>query len=404
MSSYKNRNFWMLSAYYFVIYMSGGSFMSYISLYYAHIGFTNAEVGMIASLGAVVTIFAQPFWGTMADRARYKNRVIWAAILGAASTVWLMPLADSTKTGLFAAFAVFTIFQCAPNPLSDALTMEVCQKNKFNFSTIRTMGSLGFAIAAFAAGQILTRNIMYIFPVYSVLMFSALIISFPIPKVEGHQKTAEKKRFFDVLKDRRLVVLYVFALIIQGTHSFVFAFHAIYSVENGIPTSVIGTGVMIGSISQFPFMLLFPKIIKRVPVIYILCVSGLVHAVRWLVYAYALNEVTIYLLWVMHGLCFMVFYLCFADIVSNTVAPELKASGQAMNALVLLGASRILGTALGGVGAELAGLRSAFAVCGVLCVGATAVFFMVTKRMRFNQEKEETDFDHEQHEQHEQKA
>jgi PPP family 3-phenylpropionic acid transporter len=378
-----NRQFWLLSAYYFMIYMSGGSITAYISLYYAHVGLTNAEVGMVASLGAIVTIIAQPFWGTMADRARTKNRVICLTILGSALTVWLMPLADNTRIGLFAAVAVFTVFQCASNPLSDAMTIEICNKRKFNFSTIRTMGSLGFAIASFAAGQVLASDIMYIFPIFSVLMFAALLIALPLPKVEGHQLSTEKKRFFDVLKDKRIVVLYAFALIVQGTSSFSLSFHAIYAAEHGITTDILGTAVMIGSISQFPFMLFFPKIIKRFNVMYLLCVSGLVHALRWYLFAYAINDVSIYFIWALHGLCFMVFYLCFADIVSNTVAPGLRASGQAMNAMVLFGVSRILGSALGGVSAEMVGLQRTFAICGALCVAATLVFFAVARRMTF---------------------
>ena len=378
-----------LSAFYFIIFMAGGAFSNYVALYYVHVGLTTAQIGMISSLAAIVTVFVQPFWGTIADRAKTKNRIICVAIVGSAAMVWLLPLADATVLGIFLAFTAFTVFQCAYNPLADATTLEICQKHKFNFSTIRTMGSLGFALAAFVAGHLIARNIMFIFPVFSGLMLFALFTLIFIPKVAGHQNKgdkANKHRFTDVLKHKRLVIIYIYALVIMTTMSFAFSFHAIYSAEIGITADIIGTGVMIGSIAQFPFMLLFPKIVKKVPLVFVLCASGLVHAARWLLYAYALNEVTIYFICALHGFCFMVFYLCLTEIVSKTVPPELRASGQTMNALVILGLSRIIGSALGGFGGELIGLQSVFAISGVLCIVATLVFFVVVKIRKFEKE------------------
>ena len=375
----ERRGFWRISSYYFVVYMSGGSFFAYIALYYAHIGLSNAEVGMLATLGAIVAIIAQPFWGVAADKAKVKNMILLVAVFGSAVTVWLVPLADATRLGLFAAFAVFTIFQCAPHPISDAMTLEICQKRKFNFSTIRTIGSLGYALLAFLAGQIFAYNIMLIFPVYSALMFGAFFIALSLPKVKGHRQAKEKKRFTDILKNRKLSVLYIYTAIIQTTLAFSVTFHAIYSAEFGIGPDILGIGIMIGSFAQFPFMLLFPKINKRVSIHYILCVAGLTQALRWLMFAFFLNHITIYFIWALHGTGFIVFYLCLADYVSKNVEPQQRASGQAMNALILGGISRILGSSLGGLGAQFLGIGPVFFISGLLCVAATVVFFVVMK-------------------------
>jgi len=163
--------------------------------------------------------------------------------------------------------------------------------------------------------------------------------------------------------------------------SFFFSFHAIYSAEMGVTTDILGVAVMIGSVSQFPFMLLFPKIFKKFPVVAIFCISGLATAFRWFMYAYALNSVTIYFIWALQGAGFIVFYLCLANVVSNTVAPGLRASGQAMNALVLFGVSRIVGSMLGGFSADIWGMSATFAISGALCVAATAAFFLVARKM-----------------------
>ena len=372
--------FWMLSAYYFFIYMGMGSLFTYLPLYYAHRGLTNTEVGYIVSLCAVVGILAQPRWGVFADRARTKNTVTLIALGGAIVCVWLMPLTEGFKIGLFLAAVVYTFFQCAYQPLSDTMTLEICAKNGYNFSTIRAMGSLGYAIIALVAGHILVRDIRYIFYLYSLFLLIAFLISLPLPKIAGHQREGEKKRFLDVLKNKKLIVLYVYTLIIQGTMSFFYSFHVIYSSSVGITTDVIGGAVMLGTAFEFPFMILFPRIYKRFPVVYILGAAGLICAVRWFMYAYALNAVTIYFIWILNGVGFIVFFLCLTTVVSGTVEPALRASGQAMNALVF-GASRILGSMLGGFSADMLGIPSTFAIAGATCIMATIAFLIVARKM-----------------------
>ena len=87
-----------------------------------------------------------------------------------------------------------------------------------------------------------------------------------------------------------------------------------------------------------------------------------------------LNTFTFYITWLLHGSCYIVFYLCLADYVSRTVEPELRASGQAMNALVISGVSRIIGSGLGGLAAGVIGLGPTFLGAAVLCSVAAVIY------------------------------
>ncbi|WP_248928438.1 MFS transporter [Paenibacillus hamazuiensis] len=370
------------SMFYALIYMSTGAFFSYISLYYTEIGLGNYEIGWLTSIGAVVGLFAQPLWGIVSDRSRYKNRVLVICTLLSAASVWLVQLSGSSFWLLLLAVIVFSFFQVAINPLSDAITLELSSKGLVKFSGVRTFGSVGYAVMSIGAGWLFARNIHSIFLVTSLMMLCSFVISFLLPKVEGHQSGKAKVNPVEMFKDRPLVILYVYAFILSTTLGFFFSFHAIYSQQQGVSMEVIGLGLAIGSFSQFPFMLWFDWVYRRFGMVNILVFSGLIHALRWLLYGTALTPQTVLLMWVVHGGTYILLYLCLAQYVNKHVMKELRATGQMFNSIILLGISKIFGAVLGGWYAAKFGFASAFLLGMGLSLGATAVFWWLAARTK----------------------
>lgn len=257
--------------------------------------------------------------------------------------------------------------------------MELANKSKFNFSRVRTAGSVGYAAMSAVAGWILDRNIDYMFPVFSVMMFAAFLFALGIPRVEGHQQKT-KVKLKELFNNKPLTLLYIYTFTMESTIGFFFTFHAVYSQQQGISTSLIGIGIMIGSISQFPFMIYFDRLYGRFGIYNILLFSGLIHIIRWGLYAIAVTKFTVILSWVLHGGTFMLFYLCLAEYVNRHVRKELKASGQMMNSIMLSGGSRIFGGLAGGAYAAWFGMGSGFALCAVICAAAIVYFVLFVKK------------------------
>lgn len=363
-----------IACFYALIFMNNGAFNSYVSLYYASIDLTNAQIGVLTSMSALVALFAQPLWGTISDRAATKNHILTLLVLGSAISIWLTPLAGSALGLLLVFTSVYYLFHCAVNPLSDAVTLELASREGFSFSIIRTVGSLGFALTAAVAGRVIESNIMNIFVAVSVLMFSAFLLSFRIPPVQGHQDRTHPVRFWELFRSPQLCVIYTYTFLLSCTLGFFFSFHAIFSVEQGVSTSVLGTAIMIGSFSQFPFMVLFDRINRRFRVVDLLTLSGLIFTVRWFLYAGILSPETILPIWLLHGGTYIVIYLCLADYVYHHVRPELQATGQMMNAVIIMGISRAVGSALGGAAANSFGLQAAFLGAAFVCLAAVVSF------------------------------
>ncbi|MDC3416996.1 MFS transporter [Aquibacillus salsiterrae] len=371
--------FFKTSLYYTLIFMATSSLVSYISLFYAEMDVVDSKIGILTSVGAIIGVLANPFWGVRGDRAKAKNNVLRLCLLFAACFVWLFPLLGNNFLLLLLVACSFYFFQSAINPLSDAISLELSAKENFQFSNVRTFGSLGFAVMSVIAGSLIEYSIDAIFILYSSLMFIALIVSFWIPNIKGYQQDRQKVKFWQVLKSRSLRRIYLYTLILSTGFGFFISFHALYSVEQGISVGLLGIGIMIGSFSQFPFMLFFDKLYEKLGIRKIILISGLFNVTRWTLYAVWLNSYTILFLWLLHGGSFILVYLCLAEYVHRHVQKELKVSGQMMNFIVLQGAGQIIGGIVGGFFADLYSYGIVFASLAVISLIGVFYFWYSTR-------------------------
>ncbi|WP_164821474.1 MFS transporter [Paenibacillus koleovorans] len=375
-----NRNFVKIAVYYALIFMGAGAYSSYIGLYYSDIGYGTAQIGTLSTLAAVMAILVQPYWGLLADRAKYKNNVLLLCTFVTTISIWLVPFAGDRYGLLIVATLFITIFQCPIFPMSTTVTLEIAGRSGFKFSSVRTMGSVGFALMSVLAGWMIKLDLIYIFVLYSSLMLLTVILNVTVPKVKGHQHGGKKLNLKEVFKNKRLIYIFIYAMFIQATISFYFSFQAIYSTEVGISTGMIGLGLMIGSLSQFPFMIWFDKLYKKFGITNILLFAGLVQAVRMVLFAYFNSPASILFLWILHGGTIIMISLSLMEYVNATVLPELRASGQMMNAIVMQGLATIVGSFAGGTLASHLGLQMTFVIYSGVSLAAALCFWYVVRR------------------------
>lgn len=378
----KRSLFIVSSVYYALFFMAGGGFVSYIGIWYSSINLPNALIGIISSAGLLAGMLGQPLWGTLADHSKNKTRMLNILNLIAAALIWLVPASHSSFWLILASMIIFSFFGNSLMPIADSITIGLAKREGLKFSTIRLIGSLGFAGMAAVAGKILSLNINYIFAMFFVLRFSGGIVSFFLPVVEGHpREKGQRDSFLDLFQDKRLVAIYAYIFVLSSTMGFFSNFHSIYSRAQGISLELIGVGVMIGSLSQFPFTLFFTSIHRKLGLRLILIISGAVYVLRWFLMSYALNEFTVLWIWALHGCNYIVLYLCLADYVAEYVPARLQTRGQMMNNIVLLGASAVLGGTLGGLLADTLGLQTVFMLCAWLAAAAWLVFVVFSSRL-----------------------
>jgi len=142
--------------------------------------------------------------------------------------------------------------------------------------------------------------------------------------------------------------------------------------------------MFISAVSEVPFLLFADRVVKKLGVHVTLTASAGVVATRWLLLFLVTNKYAVLGINALHGLSFIVFAYSLATYINANVPKELRASGQALNGLVVMGIARILGSVAGGFLSQTFGTRQVFLFtslldyCAVVVFGA--LFLIVCKR------------------------
>ncbi len=141
---------------------------------------------IVATIGAIFALFAQPIAGRLSDRtrSRFGRRAPWiiiGALVGALSLIGLA-FANSFVSVLIAATLVQTAYNFAQGPLSAILPDRVPIKRRGTFSALSGIGLMVGALGGQIVGSLFLGSIAggYVFlAVFSVLMLSLFVIFNP---------------------------------------------------------------------------------------------------------------------------------------------------------------------------------------------------------------------------------
>ncbi|MDK2903737.1 MAG: transporter, family, 3-phenylpropionic acid transporter [Clostridiales bacterium] len=381
----RNNYLYYFISFYALSYMVNAVYGTFMPVYLDHIGYGQTAIGTLLALGPFIAMIAQPVWGIAGDRAKAKNIILQILLLGSAISIIMYPLSQSFYYLVFI-MAMYTFFQTSIGPLIDAITLEYIEKTHWKFGLIRMAGTIGFAVMSVVAGAIAKRYIGAIFVLCFAVIILNFIISFFLPKVKGYQFNAPKVPIWELFKNRELVLLMIFNLIIQTTLGFYYAFFPIYFRNMGGDNALLGWAMFISAMSEIPFLLFADKILNKIGVYYTLLGSGIVAAVRWLILHFVTNPYVVLPLQALHGLIFIVLSIALATYINREVPKALRASGQTMNGLIGMGLSRIIGSMLGGTLSDMVGIRQVFLYSSLLAFATVAAFgFIFAKGGRHSQ-------------------
>ena len=125
-----------------------GVFYPFISVILASRGLGPAQIGLVASIGAVGFTLAVPAWGHIADVRLGRARTLQICAIGGAVAVGAL-LGPWPPIVIALLFFAYWIFESSWQPLADALTVNLVDRRRYG--RVRLLTSLSFAIASIAA-------------------------------------------------------------------------------------------------------------------------------------------------------------------------------------------------------------------------------------------------------------
>ncbi len=354
-----------LSLVWFFILGGLGLFFPYYSLYLMeNAGLSGTQTGMVMAIPPLLGIFAQPFWGQLADRTGARTRVLSLLGLGA-SIGYVTLLTPRSFFGFVLATAGLAVFSVALIPTAVSASLALLRESGgHGFGRVRVFGTIGFGASVGGFPLLLSRlqpspgqtgvapiggepGLELIFPLAGGLVWVGSIIALGLPRGGAIALRANRGDWRALLRHGPFLRLLVFTF---------FAYLFLQGPMSLFPILVRGLGGGIDAISRMwlvmlaievPLVAFFGASIARLGLRGVIGIGVLAGALRWLVSGFADQLLVVTFVQSLHGVVVWGLILG-APLYVDAVVPErLRSTGQGL--LAMIGVS--VGGLLSNVGA-----------------------------------------------------
>lgn len=337
----------LLRGFYFCAFISVGISTPYLSPYLRDRGLSGQQIATVLSLTPLCNLGVPLLWGWIADRTHRHERVLRVACLGGALGIFLLAFARRFET-LLAAFGLFAVFNVGVTPVADALAVAGSPEGR-GYGRVRVWGSLGFLAAAVAGGALLTwRKRTGADPLVPLLMAGGLVTAAAVafwirapatrPLVRPH--IAELRA---LLRDRRFRLLLLVGMVHWMALAPYNVFFGLFLRGRHLPPSVGGAAFATGVVAEGLALYWFTALRRRFRLEALLAISFGATVVRWILTWSAWSAAVLVALQALHGLTFGLFWITGMALLNDCVPRALRATGQAVYLMAILGVGSLVG-------------------------------------------------------------
>jgi PPP family 3-phenylpropionic acid transporter len=352
--------------------------VSYFPLYFKSLGYSTVQIGLLYSIGPMIGIVSNIFWGLMSDKYRTVKKILTIVLLGQ----WILALFvfQSTSFGLLLLLmAVFFFFQSPNNSLTDSLTLLSIQGTNKSYASFRVWGSIGFAVASLVFGMVLKHYGADI-TVYLCLGTISLSLIVSTQLVDGRRSSTKKLEFsglVQVIRSKRFLTFMFIVMVASVAHRFNDGFLALFLNQLGADQTIVGWSWMVSALSEVPIFFLLSKYGHRYKELPLLIISCFVYVIRFTLMSQVTNPLWVIAIQAMHSISFGIFLFTVIRYIQRIIPDEYRATGQAILAVTWSGIAGLLSGALGGWLFRDFGPHIMYGVGAFLSAAALLGFFLI---------------------------
>ncbi|MFU8804303.1 MAG: MFS transporter [Bradymonadaceae bacterium] len=331
--------------------LAGVQVWTYIPRYFTAIGLSGAAIGTIFAAKSIAQSVVSPGWASVADRFGATRKIVIFLCLAGVVAIAALPWTASFAVILMI-MIVYASTSGATMPLVDALTLD--QVGSRRYGVIRAWGSVGFGVLAIAAalGGLFTTHegLARLAPAALILLsFFAFLSSLALARGRVEVKTPDFKRAFGLLNRRALWIVFLIAALHWASQAPYNLFIVFLCEERGFSAWVPGLAVAIGVTAEIFALANGPRLLRALTPARLLLLSVGTTAIRWFFSGVVTDPLLLLVIQCLHGLTFGAFLVAMMAIIAREVAPEIRATGQAVFYIVVFGLGGALGNALSGL-------------------------------------------------------
>ncbi|MBP2239777.1 PPP family 3-phenylpropionic acid transporter [Cytobacillus eiseniae] len=284
MTKHIKKNLLTMQTFYLLTFFGTGSLYPLLSVYLSDVEKLNGyQIGIIMSISPIIMIFFQPMWGMLSDKFNNPIKILVCTTL-LAGTFGLGYITFSGYYLLLIIAICVAIFQSAIIPVSDSLSIKYTAKVKVNYGNIRLFGSLGFGIAVFVMGRLSELNPKIIFIAFFISLLLGSIFASKMPSEKSSRNQNILSGVKEVLFHKKFLVFLVITFLVFGPNLANNTYFGLFIDGSGGTYTGIGIAFLLAVLSEIPFMKVAASWIRRMGLLQVATIAGVVSLIRWLLY------------------------------------------------------------------------------------------------------------------------
>lgn len=339
-------------------WVSMALYTPFIIGYYTQKGISAMQIGVLAAIGPLVSIFIQPFWAYLSDKTHKRRLVLALVAFGSAAGI-LTYLCSEGFAAYVLATLLLTAFNTSLLPLCDALVTHIAAQNQVDFSRIRIGGTVGYAVTALLVGRFLEGTPVLIF-LLGCAGFAAFGLSVLfLPKDEPAPAARERQSGGKVFRTRQIYFVLLIAFLLQVGLSVLGVYYPVLALDLGYGQSIVGLSSCISALSEVPILLFADRLVRRFGAVPLLIFSALMMALRMALCSTGWLPLML-ISQLLQSVSYMTSYYSCVRFISENAYPDKISQGQSRLAIVQAGAGTVVGNLLGGWLTDHMGVPAAY--------------------------------------------
>lgn len=355
---------------FFFFCFSTGVFSQVLSIYLTGIGKMTAEMTFIISSGNLFGIVLIPVFGFVKDRVR-RPYMIMTTLLAAGLLSVVFAFTKSTAV-LFVLHGLIVGITSALNPIFENMAGD----GKYRYGLVRIWGTIGFAVSSQVAALLLDiadpKWIFFVFLLSTVLSVSCFFCT----GVSAQKSVKEKVPVTEQMAFLKQPMFLLFALITIVYMSMIGlnnTFAPILLQDLGVPTSFIGTMLLVSTLFEVPLVFFSNKFMNRFSGKLLAAGSCVLLMIQFLVYGLCGNVIVVCIAMMLKAVCSQLFVMTMLKVVHGIVRESAVST-----ALGLISSANAVGSIIAhnvsGFCVEAAGIPALYLVLG----GIGALVFVLS--------------------------
>jgi PPP family 3-phenylpropionic acid transporter len=352
----------LIAAYYCTFFGALGIFLPYFSLWLVAHGLSPSQATRVLSLTPLMSLFAAPLAGLVADARRLRGWLLRALSL-ATFVAFLGFFRAHASDEIYAVTALFAFFRAPLTSLIDATTLSHVRHHGGSYGRIRLWGSLGFLVAAAGAGALIeAAGIGVVVGVAAWALAAGAAVAFVLPAAPPAERKGVVGAWLHFLTDADWWIFLVACGLGQMATAAYDSGFSLHLSRLGFGGRFIGAAWATGVAAEIVLLAVSGGILRRISPARLFALSLATAAVRWTLLARVVSPVAILCLQPLHGVTFGLFWVAGVTLVRDRGHAAPTAAQGLFSAAI--GSGSLIGMNLAGRLLELGGGQLLYGAAG----------------------------------------